>query len=254
MLGVGSSASWATTSKDTIEEIKQIVPRILTNKNLIVNEDKTEEYSISRTSDPDWKKCRYLGSLLVNKEDINRRKQLACAAFNKNKKSLCSKEISLSVRLRIFQALITPIFLYNSEIWTLSKKDRTKIDTFQRQFLRQIVRNRKTRNVQLYRICQTREWSLTIQERRLKWFGHLQRLPKEAPARLAYEEVTQKPVKKLKGGQPLTWLKTIERDLHSIDLTLGKASKIAQDRDKYHQEIVFRVMDEAETKTSRAEA
>ena len=188
--------SWATTNKETIEEIKQTVPKILTNKNLIVNEDKTEEYIISRTSDPEWKKCKYLGSLSGNKEDINRRKQLACAAFNKNKKSLCSKEISLTVRLRIFQALITPIFLYNSEIWTLSKKDKTKIDTFQRHFLRQITRNRKTKNAQLYSICHTKEWSLTIQERRLKWFGHLQRLPKEAPARLAYEEVTQKPVKK----------------------------------------------------------
>ena len=183
--------SWATTSKDTIEEIKQIVPKILTNKNLIVNEDKTEEYSISRTSNPEWKKCRYLGSLLGNKEDICRRKQLACAAFNKNKKSLCSNEISLPIRLRIFQALITPIFLYNSEIWTLNKKDKTKIDTFQRQFLRQIIRNRKTKNLDLYRICQTKEWSLTIQERRLKWFGHLQRLPKETPDRLAYEEITK---------------------------------------------------------------
>ena len=105
----------------------------------------------------------------------------------------------------------------------------------------------------LYRICQTREWSLTIQERRIKWFGHLQRLPKETPARLAYEEITQKPVKKLKGGQPLTWLKTIERDLHSINLTLNKASKIAQDRDKYQQEVVIRVMDKAESITSQAE-
>ena len=43
--------SWATTSKDTIEEIKQIVPKILTNKNRIVNEDKTEEYIISRNAD-----------------------------------------------------------------------------------------------------------------------------------------------------------------------------------------------------------
>ena len=33
-------------------------------------------------------------------------------------------------------------------------------------------------------------------ERQLKWFGHLQRLPKEAPARVAYEEVNNKPVKK----------------------------------------------------------
>ena len=47
--------SWATTNKDTIEEIKSNVPKILTEKNLIVNEDKTEEYTISRTSDPEWK-------------------------------------------------------------------------------------------------------------------------------------------------------------------------------------------------------
>ena len=39
-------------------------------------------------------------------------------------------------------------------------------------------------------------------------------------------------MKKLQGGQPLTWMKTIKRDLHSIDLTLNKASKTAQDRDK----------------------
>ena len=41
--------SWATTNKEIIEEIKQTVPKILTNKNLIVNEDKTKEYVISRT-------------------------------------------------------------------------------------------------------------------------------------------------------------------------------------------------------------
>ena len=96
--------------------------------------------------------------------------------------------------------------------------------------------------MQLNNISHTKEWSLNIQERRFKWFGHLQRLPKEAPARLAYEEVTQKPVKKkkLEGGQPLTWLKTIKRYLHSINLSLGGPVKyIAQD--KYQQEIVFRV-------------
>ena len=60
-------------------------------------------------------------------------------------------------------------------------------------------------------------------------------------------------MKKLKGGQPLTWLKTIERDLHSINLTLNKASKIAQDRDKYHQEVVVRAMDKVESITSQVE-
>ena len=76
-----------------------MVPNIVTNRNLIVNADKTEEYSIRRTLDQSWKNSKYLGSLLGTSEDIKRRKQLACAAFNKNKKALCSKNISLSVRL-----------------------------------------------------------------------------------------------------------------------------------------------------------
>ena len=60
-----------------------MVPNIVTNRNLIVNADKTEEYSISRTPDQSWKYCKYLGSLLETSEDIKRRKQLACAAFKK---------------------------------------------------------------------------------------------------------------------------------------------------------------------------
>ena len=53
--------SWIITSFDAKEEIKKTVHNILTNRNLIVNaDDKTEEYSISRTSDQSWKTCKYL--------------------------------------------------------------------------------------------------------------------------------------------------------------------------------------------------
>ena len=235
--------SWITTSNDAKEEIKTTVPAILTNSNLIVNSDKTEEYSISRTtSDDSWKTCKYLGSLLGTPEDVKRRKQLACAAFNKNKKALCSNKISMSVRLRIFNALVATIFLYNSELWALTKKETKKIDTFQRNFLRQITRTKKRiNNTSLYKKCKTVHWSIQIQERRLKWFGHLQRLPKETPARKAYDEATKRPVKKLRGGQPLTWHRVIERDLNSINSNTKDAIIKAQDRDKYFSEVVTRV-------------
>ena len=51
--------------------------------NLLVNPEKKEEYSINRTSNQDWKNCKYLGSLLGDDEDIKRRKLLACEAFRK---------------------------------------------------------------------------------------------------------------------------------------------------------------------------
>ena len=64
-----------------------MAPEILINKNLIVNADKTEEYTISRKSNKEWKKCKFLGSLLGNQEDITRRKQLANVAFAKKQES-----------------------------------------------------------------------------------------------------------------------------------------------------------------------
>ena len=233
--------SWITTSKTVTENIKNTIPTVLTERNLIINQDKTEEYSINRNSDDQkWKHCRYLGSLLGNQEDIKRRKQLASAAFNKNKKSLCSNKITLEIRIRIFEALISSIFLYNSELWTLKRTDIIKIDTFQRSFLRQIVRTKRINNTHLYNITKTDPWSITIQSKRLKWLGHMLRLPDEAPARKAFDEANNKNVKKVRGGQPLQWLKTVDRDLKNIDSKLEDAIKLAGDRDLY-KSLVDRV-------------
>ena len=239
--------SWITTNINAKEYIKNTVPETLTNKNLLVNQEKTEEYTINRKSNQDWKTCKYLGSLLGNDEDIKRRKILACEAFRKNKKCLTSNKIHLKIRLRIFEALITPIFLYNSELWTLKYNQKSKIDTFQRNFLRQILRTKRIRNIDLYRRCNSVPWTITIQQRRLKWFGHLQRLPENTPARIAYKEVTEKPTKKIKGGQKLTWHHTIERDFKKIDHTVEQAIQISKNREKY-KEVVDRIMAEAVAK------
>ena len=52
-------------------------------------------------------------------------------------------------------------------------------------------------------------------------------------------------MKKLRGGQPKTWHKVIERDLHSINLTTKDAIKLASDRDVYQCEVVTHVKDKA---------
>ena len=62
--------------KTVKESVKSNAPSELKRKNLLVNEDKTEDCCIQRTGDQSWKKCRFLGSLLGNKEDVNRRNNL----------------------------------------------------------------------------------------------------------------------------------------------------------------------------------
>ena len=68
--------SWETNIKTVKVSVKSNAPTVLKRKNLIVNEDKTGDYCTQRTGDQSWEKCRFLGSLLGNKEDINRRKHM----------------------------------------------------------------------------------------------------------------------------------------------------------------------------------
>ena len=106
---------------------------------MIINKDKTEEFTIQRDGDEKWKTCKILGSLLDTEKDIERRKALTLNVFNKFKYTLQSKRISKSIKIRIFVAYIQCVFLYNSELWTVTKSIEHKIDVFQRNILRKIL-------------------------------------------------------------------------------------------------------------------
>ena len=54
-----------------------------------------------------------------------------------------------------------------------------------------------------------------------------------------------KPNKKTKGGQKLTWHQFITRELNTIGIDLQKAIKLSKDRDLYNQVVVARVMAKA---------
>ena len=108
--------------------------------NLNVNHSKTEEYKIKRNGNEDWKTCKYLGSMLDTQKDINRRKGLGIAAYNKMKTILENKHVSTEVKMRIFNAYVSSIFMYNNELWTLTQAMNHEIDVYQRMFLRKIMK------------------------------------------------------------------------------------------------------------------
>ena len=72
---------WVTTAKYKTDSVKRLIPGKLMDRGLQINATKTEEFVISRGGAEDWKKCKYVGSLIDTAEDIKRRKQLAMASF-----------------------------------------------------------------------------------------------------------------------------------------------------------------------------
>ena len=152
-----------------------------------------------------------------------------------------SKRISISLKIRTFNTYCASIFLYNSELWTLTGTLEKEIETFHRKLLRitidfkwpKVVSNEK-----LYQLTSDTKWSTIIKKRRLNWLGHLRRLDETTPVRKAlYESVRDN---KRKIGKPnLTWIKLIEKDRSSINIHLNITKSTAEEIEGKLKEITW---------------
>ena len=102
---------WASTGIHIINNIEKEIPKTLKSRNLFVNEAKTEKFNIKRLGSENWKKCKYVGSLLNTEDDIKRRIGLTCGAYNNLKTIFQSKKINVNLKIRIFKALLESVFL-----------------------------------------------------------------------------------------------------------------------------------------------
>ena len=110
----------------------------------------------------------------------------------------------------------------------ISKKLENTIDVFQRNILRKIINIKWPKTIsnnKLYENSKVEKWSKTVKRRRLQWYGHFLRLPEDTPAKSALMEARSYACKP-KGGQKLTWLKIIDKDLENIQIKVTVKNKI----------------------------
>ena len=107
---------------------------------------------------------------------------------------------------------------------------------------------KKITNEKLYEKTKVEPWSIKIKRRRLNWLGHLMRLHKQTPARIALNE-SLKPNKKV-GRPTTTWIKLIEKDLATVNIninvysdpvekTLKTLEEITTDRKKWKKIVKY---------------
>ena len=121
-----------------INMVKRTIPDMLKEGNLIENQSKREQYKIP-DEDEKWKKCKCLGTLIDTEEDLKRRKGLTMDAMKTFSKIFTSNRLSIKTKIRTFNAYVSSVYLYNSELWTLNKSLDEKIDSFHRRLLRKVL-------------------------------------------------------------------------------------------------------------------
>ena len=126
----------------------------------------------------------YLGSLLTwdndcNKE-IKRRIARATGAMAGFKTIWKSKHISTETKISIFWTCVLSVLLYACETWTLRRKDRVSLLTFEMKCYRRILHIRwqqRITNVEVRRrVGNTKNIVQIIMERKLSLFGHICRM------------------------------------------------------------------------------
>ena len=71
--------------------------------------------------------------------ELHHRKTIAWAKFNKHRTILTNKHVSLKLRLKFFNAVVTPAMLFSLHTLALTKVQLESINVLQRKMLRSIV-------------------------------------------------------------------------------------------------------------------
>ena len=178
-------ADFITDDEYKRQKLNQIVPDLLAQENLKVNNSKTEHTTIERKKpdEEDWRSVKKLGSMLGDSEDLKYRKQKATAALSSmNSTWIRKKKINVNKRIQLYNSIVKPVLTYNSSTWGLTKSELNSLDAFHRQQLRRVCGNLRMRNRRLYEQCKSNPVSQEIAKSRMRLFGHVLRLNQQTPA------------------------------------------------------------------------
>jgi len=134
----------------------------------------------------------YLGSVQSSdgycRPDINRRIGLASSVMASLSNTWNNRHLSISSKIRVYQALVTSVLLYAAESWTMLASDMKTLEAFHMKCQRQILKvkwHQFVRNEEITAITGLPPMCEIISCRRNAVFGHIARLNEDVPAHQA---------------------------------------------------------------------
>ena len=91
---------------------------------------------------------------------------------------LCDKKMSLRIKGKVYKSVVRPAMMYGAETWALKKIHEKRLEVAEMRMLRWscgVTRLDRIRNEVIRNKIKVTEVSKKIQERRLQWYGHVER-------------------------------------------------------------------------------
>ena len=167
--------------------------------------------------------------------DVTRRIGLARGIFQDLNKIWVSKEISKATKIQVYESLVINTLLYNSETWSLKEDQKDRLRVLEMSFLRKIegvTRYDRIRNTEIYaRLHYHKDINQRIQQRRLRYFGHICRMQNERYPKIAMEGYVHG--QRSRGRPKKRWIDTVRDDCGKAGLNLPDAKRLAMDRARW---------------------
>ena len=190
------------------------------------NTDSRGEVKLGDHSIQEVTSFKYLGTIIQNngeiESDVNHRVQAGWMKWKKASGFICDKKVPLKLKGKFYRAAIRPALLYGTECWAIKSQHEKKFNVAEMRMLRWMsghTRKDRIRNEDIRMKVGVAPIIEKLVETRLRWFGHVQRRPLEAPVRRV-DQMEDNSITRGRGRPKKTIEETIKSDLIINNLTL----------------------------------
>ena len=152
--------------------------------------------------------------------EIKRRLLLGRKAMTNLDSLLKSRDITLSAKVRLAKAMVSPVVIYGCESWTIKKAEHRRIDTFELWCWRRLLRVPWTARTSSQSILKEINPKYSLEglmlKLKLQYFGHLMERTDSLEKTLMLGKIEGR---RRRGRQRMRWLDGIT---DSMDMSLSK--------------------------------